>query len=138
MNKGPSGIGFVECALSPAPADGAPSGNAAPHSHATRREIVVNGTRVKTVDVHAHCAVPDALAVLGQVQTFRAVRGVPLSKILDGVDRIVSVRESMGRTTPRLRVNMVVLNNNYNEIADMIRLADKHAIPGAKINHDLV
>ena len=66
MNKGPSGIGFVECALSPAPADGASSGNAAPHSHARRREVVVNGTRVKTVDVHAHCAVPDALAVLGQ------------------------------------------------------------------------
>ena len=30
-----------------------------------RREVVVNGRRVKTVDVHAHCAVPAAMALLG-------------------------------------------------------------------------
>jgi aminocarboxymuconate-semialdehyde decarboxylase len=30
-----------------------------------RREVVVNGRRVKTVDVHAHCAVPEAMAVMG-------------------------------------------------------------------------
>ena len=37
---------------------GAPSGR--------RREVVVNGTRVKTVDVHAHCAVPAAMALMGR------------------------------------------------------------------------
>ena len=31
-----------------------------------RREVVVNGTRVKTVDVHAHCAVPEAMALVGR------------------------------------------------------------------------
>ena len=31
-----------------------------------RREVVVNGKRVRTVDVHAHCHIPEALAVLGQ------------------------------------------------------------------------
>jgi aminocarboxymuconate-semialdehyde decarboxylase len=30
-----------------------------------RREVVVSGKRVKTVDVHAHCAVPEAMAVMG-------------------------------------------------------------------------
>jgi aminocarboxymuconate-semialdehyde decarboxylase len=30
-----------------------------------RREVVVSGRRVKTVDVHAHCAVPEAMAVMG-------------------------------------------------------------------------
>src|SRR6266536_46501 len=29
-----------------------------------RREVVVNGKRVKTVDIHAHCAVPEALALM--------------------------------------------------------------------------
>jgi aminocarboxymuconate-semialdehyde decarboxylase len=29
-----------------------------------RREVVVNGKRVKTVDVHAHCAVPEAMALV--------------------------------------------------------------------------
>jgi aminocarboxymuconate-semialdehyde decarboxylase len=31
-----------------------------------RREVVVNGRRVKTVDVHAHCAVPAAMALVGR------------------------------------------------------------------------
>jgi aminocarboxymuconate-semialdehyde decarboxylase len=31
-----------------------------------RREVVVNGKRVKTVDVHAHCAVPAAMALMGR------------------------------------------------------------------------
>ena len=30
-----------------------------------RREVVVNGRRVKTVDIHAHCAVPEANAMMG-------------------------------------------------------------------------
>jgi len=31
-----------------------------------RREVVVNGKRVKTVDVHAHCAFPEAMALVGR------------------------------------------------------------------------
>jgi predicted TIM-barrel fold metal-dependent hydrolase len=30
-----------------------------------RRAVVVNGRRVKTIDVHAHCAVPQAVALMG-------------------------------------------------------------------------
>jgi predicted TIM-barrel fold metal-dependent hydrolase len=30
-----------------------------------RREVVVNGRRVKTVDVHAHCVIPETLTMLG-------------------------------------------------------------------------
>jgi aminocarboxymuconate-semialdehyde decarboxylase len=36
------------------------SGQAPPR----RREVVVSGRRVKTVDVHAHCAVPEAMALM--------------------------------------------------------------------------
>src|SRR5262249_55673920 len=31
-----------------------------------RREVVVSGRRVRTVDIHAHCAVPEALALMQQ------------------------------------------------------------------------
>jgi aminocarboxymuconate-semialdehyde decarboxylase len=51
-----AGLAFVGCDLlagRPARAQG------------RRREVVVGGTRVKTVDVHAHCAVPEALALMG-------------------------------------------------------------------------
>ena len=39
-------------------------GTAAPRGR--RREVVVSGKRVKTVDVHAHCAVPAAMALMGR------------------------------------------------------------------------
>jgi aminocarboxymuconate-semialdehyde decarboxylase len=51
-----AGIAFVECELiSEARAQPQPQ----------RREVVVNGRRVRTVDVHAHCAVPEAMALMG-------------------------------------------------------------------------
>ena len=50
-----AGIAFVGCdLLAAAPA----------RAQARRREVVVNGRRAKTVDVHAHCAVPEALALM--------------------------------------------------------------------------
>jgi len=49
----PDGIAFVMCGGSGA-------------TQARRREVVVSGKRVKTVDVHAHCAVPDAMALMGR------------------------------------------------------------------------
>jgi aminocarboxymuconate-semialdehyde decarboxylase len=54
-------LAFVGCGLvSPASAQ-------APQR---RREVVVNGKRVRTVDVHAHCHVPEANALMGlKVQT---------------------------------------------------------------------
>ncbi len=50
-----AGLAFVGCDLFAArPAATQPR----------RRDVVVNGRRVKTVDVHAHCAVPEALALM--------------------------------------------------------------------------
>jgi aminocarboxymuconate-semialdehyde decarboxylase len=50
-----AGIAFVGCdLLAAAPA----------RAQVRRREVVVNGRRVKTVDIHAHCAVPEALALM--------------------------------------------------------------------------
>jgi len=39
---------------------------AAPQARMRRREVVVNGRRVKTVDVHAHCSIPEAMALVGR------------------------------------------------------------------------
>ena len=51
-----AGIAFVGCGL---------RGAAPAQAQARRREVVVNGRRVKVVDVHAHCAVPEAMALMG-------------------------------------------------------------------------
>jgi aminocarboxymuconate-semialdehyde decarboxylase len=38
-----------------------------------RREVVVNGRRVRTVDVHAHCHIPEATALAGYKETTPAL-----------------------------------------------------------------
>ena len=53
-------IAFVGCCVTDAAEPPLPSGVATP-----RRQVVVGGRRVKTVDVHAHCAVPEAMALRG-------------------------------------------------------------------------
>src|ERR1700756_1814503 len=54
-----AGLAFVGCSLSNA------SGATGPRAgQGRRREVVVNGKRVKTVDIHAHTIVPEAAAVI--------------------------------------------------------------------------
>jgi len=63
----PASIAFVGCDITAGASAGAGGGSAQgsgrAHAHG-RREVVVNGKRVKTVDVHAHCIVPDAAKVI--------------------------------------------------------------------------
>jgi aminocarboxymuconate-semialdehyde decarboxylase len=51
-----AGAAFVSCSLLEAAHAQAP---------ATRREVLVSGKRVKTIDVHAHVAIPEAMALAG-------------------------------------------------------------------------
>ena len=51
-----TGLAFTACGLS------SPALAQAPQR---RREVVVNGKRVRTVDVHAHCHIPEANALMG-------------------------------------------------------------------------
>src|SRR5437762_5314911 len=58
-----AGIAFTGCGLT--------RGAAAQTSgQARRREVVVAGKRVTTVDIHAHCHIPEALALMGQKVRF--------------------------------------------------------------------
>jgi len=68
-----TGVAFVGCDMAACDEERAPfqlaqgqsAGASKPASAARRREVVVNGRRVKTVDIHAHCAIPEANAVMG-------------------------------------------------------------------------
>ena len=50
-----AGVVFTGCSLLRAQSGGAPK----------RRQVMVGGKRVKTIDVHSHCAVPEALKLMG-------------------------------------------------------------------------
>jgi aminocarboxymuconate-semialdehyde decarboxylase len=49
-------LAFIPCAMGSVAPVSAPQGR--------RRETVINGRRIKTVDVHAHCIVPPAAAII--------------------------------------------------------------------------
>ncbi len=52
-------IAFMDCGA------GGPGGIGSGAPAARRRDVVVSGKRVKTVDVHAHCGLPEAMALMG-------------------------------------------------------------------------
>ena len=59
-----AGLAFVGCGLTL---------DAAAQPAPRRREVVVNGKRVRTIDCHAHCHVPEALALMGLKETYPAL-----------------------------------------------------------------
>ena len=77
------GLVFTGCEMQAAAHEGSHQPQDHDHAHARRREVVVNGKRVKTIDVHAHCCVPKAMAVINQPLWQAAVRfGFKPAKIL--------------------------------------------------------
>ena len=69
MSGDNGGIVFTGCELQAGISAGASAssggGSAHGHTHAHKRwEVVIAGKRAKTVDVHAHCIVPDAAKVI--------------------------------------------------------------------------
>ena len=60
MNPGPI-LAFVDCGMGANAGSAGGSGYAKPH---VRREVAISGKRVKTVDVHAHCIVPEAAQLI--------------------------------------------------------------------------
>jgi len=57
--KNAAGVVFCGCGLLPT------ARRASAQSAAPRRLVTVGGRRVKTIDVHAHCIVPEAVALMG-------------------------------------------------------------------------
>ena len=116
MSKGPSGIGFVGCDMQvSAPAD---SGGGSTHAHGHRREVVVNGTRIKTVDIHAHCAVPAAMAVIGH----------PLENpklLMDDKATRIAAMDEQGLDVAALSINPYWYHAGRDETAELIRIQNE-------------
>ena len=108
-------IGFVGCALrGPVLGDGTPAGGAMTH----RREVVVNGTRVKTVDIHAHCAVPAAMAVLGQTAGNPAL-------LMDDLDTRLAAMDTQGIDMAALSINPYWYHVERDAAAELVRIQNE-------------
>jgi len=90
-----AGIVFVGCGLVEMAEAQPQSGSAAP-----RRQVVVGGRRVKTVDVHAHCAVPEAMALMG-----RNVAPQALLMVQEPVHERVRQMDAQGIDVEALSIN---------------------------------
>ena len=89
-----AGLVFVGCDLMSARGARAQQG---------RREVVVNGKRAKTVDIHAHCAVPQALALMNL-----KLEGMGLRPDLDmasAVDLRLKAMDEQGIDVEALSIN---------------------------------
>ncbi len=96
------GLVFVACGLAAGPST---------HEKPGRREVVIDGKRVRTVDIHAHCAVPEALALMGQ-----KLAGPGLRTDLDmttEVDLRIQTMDAQG-----IDIEALSINPNWYEVAD--------------------
>jgi aminocarboxymuconate-semialdehyde decarboxylase len=115
MSKGPTGIGFVGCDfVRAAPAEGA--GGAGAHAH--RREVVVNGTRIKTVDIHAHTIVPAANAVVGHPLEHPGL-------LMDDVATRIAAMDTQGIDVAALSINPYWYNAERDAAAEVIRIQNE-------------
>src|SRR6476659_8234437 len=83
-----------------------------------RREVVVNGQRVKVVDLHAHCAVPEAMALLGHQV------GVP-ALLLANVDQRLRAMDEQGIDVQALSINPYWYEADRDIAAELIRLQNE-------------
>src|SRR5262245_31623607 len=83
---------------------------------ARRREVVVNGRRVKTVDIHAHCAFPEAMALMG-------LKVNPQSLVM-GADRIRAMDEQ-GVDVEALSINAYWYKAERDLAAALIKLQNE-------------
>jgi aminocarboxymuconate-semialdehyde decarboxylase len=104
-----AGIAYTGCGLMHMAAAQAPG-------PARRREVAVNGKRVKTVDIHAHCHIPEALELMGQKVRFPGLVITPdRVRVMDeqGIDiEALSVNPNFWDTAERdLAAPVVKLQN---------------------------
>jgi len=119
-----AGIAFVGCGLmSAAPAQ----------AQARRREVVVNGRRVKTVDVHAHCAVPEAMALMGLKLGSQTLP--PILHMAQAQDRIRAMDEQ-GIDVEALSINPYWYTADRDVARELIRIQNEKLAEACAANPD--
>jgi aminocarboxymuconate-semialdehyde decarboxylase len=122
------GLAFVGCELmgaTPALAQAAGpaqttagEGKLSP-ARSRRREVVVSGKRVKTVDVHAHCSVPEAMALMSA-----PLPGPPLLLFAKVEDRIRAM-DAQGIDVEALSINPYWYKAERDLAAQLIKLQNE-------------
>jgi aminocarboxymuconate-semialdehyde decarboxylase len=105
-------IAFVGCAL------GATAPVPPPTPATRRREVVINGRRVKVIDVHAHCIVPKAAAIINH----------PLEApglLMDDTSARLAAMDAQGIDVEALSINPYWYRASRDEAAELIRIQNE-------------
>jgi aminocarboxymuconate-semialdehyde decarboxylase len=113
MKTGPI-LAFVDCDINA-------TGGAGSSGHVQsqdRREVVINGKRVKTVDVHAHCIVPEAAQVINHPLEAPGLLWANVGDRLDQMDKT-------GVDVQVLSVNPYWYRAERDAVAELIRVQNE-------------
>ena len=114
-----AGIVFAGCELQAAAFPGGHGhGAGKDHAHPRRREVVVAGKRVKTVDVHAHCVVPAALALLNQPLDARGL-------LMDDTTARLAAMDAQGIDVEALSINPFWYGADRDVAAELVRVQNE-------------
>src|SRR5438067_294341 len=113
-----AGLAFVGCSLSNASGASGPQASSAGAGQTRRREVVVNGKRVKTIDIHAHTIVPEAAAVINHPLE---APGLLWSNL---ADRIAEM-DSEGIDVEALSINPFWYRAERDAAAELIRIQNE-------------
>jgi aminocarboxymuconate-semialdehyde decarboxylase len=112
MNAAMASLAFVGCAI------GATAPVPPPAPGQRRRETIVAGKRVKVVDVHAHCCVPKAMAVVGH----------PLEApglLMDDTSTRLAAMDAQGIDMEALSINPYWYRADRDAAAELIRIQNE-------------
>jgi aminocarboxymuconate-semialdehyde decarboxylase len=113
-----AGLAFVGCSLSNASGTPGPGASSPAAGQGRRREVVVNGKRVKTVDIHAHTIVPEAAAVINHPLE---APGLLWSNIADRIQEM----DSEGIDVEALSINPFWYRAERDAAAELIRIQNE-------------
>ena len=122
-----AGIAFVGCGL---------LGGAPAQAQTRRREVVVNGRRVKVVDVHAHCAVPEAMALMGLKIGAPGSSLPPLLHVAQNASDRLRAMDEQGIDVEALSINPYWYKADRDVASQLIRLQNEKLAEACAANPD--
>ena len=122
-----AGLAFVGCDLmAPAAAQAQPR----------RREFVVNGRRAKVVDIHTHCAVPEAMALMGLKLGAPGSSLPPLLHMATQVGERLRAMDEQGIDVEALSINPYWYKADRDVATQIIKLQNEKLAEACAANPD--
>jgi aminocarboxymuconate-semialdehyde decarboxylase len=131
-------IVFTSCELmaaqEPQLAAAAQGGSASAQPTVKRREVVVKGRRVKTIDVHAHCLIPASSKLLGEDAYKHHTGGI----VIEGQDATKRLRDmdAQGIDMEALSINPFWYRADRDTAAEVVRLNNEALVEICARNPD--